>query len=144
MAGSEETTARLITHMSENVQLWADLLQVSGGAIEMAKCSVHVIQWMFSATGSPVLQLYEAEHQKYIEITDKITGETHPLELLSSYRARKTLGYHKAPAGNQQEQFRQLKAKSDETTAFLWNCPLTRAEAWTYYFACYLPSVGYP
>ena len=142
--GSEDTTARLIKNTSENAQLWADLLQVSGGAIEMAKCSVHVIQWMFSATGSPVLQLYEAEHQKYLEITDKMTGETHSLELLSSYRAHKTLGYHKAPIGNQQEQFRQLKAKSDETTAFLWNCPLTRAEAWTYYFACYLPSVGYP
>ena len=142
--GSTETTARLIQNTSRNAQLWADLLQVSGGAIEMAKCSVHVIQWLFSATGGPVLQLYEADHQKHLKITDKMTGETHPLELLSSYRAHKTLGYHKAPAGNQQEQFRQLKTKSDESTAFLWNCPLTRAEAWTYYFACYLPSVGYP
>ena len=110
----------------------------------MAKCSVHVIQWLFSATGSPVLQLYEADHQKNLHITDHMTGTTQQLELLSSYKAHKTLGYHKAPAGNQQEQYRQLKAKSDEMTAFLWNCPLTRSEAWTYYFACYLPSVGYP
>ena len=142
--GSEETTARLIKNTSKNAQLWANLLQVSGGAIEMAKCSVHVIQWLFSTTGGPVLQLFEADHQKHLEITDEMTGETHPLELLSAYRAHKTLGYHKAPAGNQQEQFRQLKKKSDETTAFLWTCPLSRAEAWTYYFACYLPSVGYP
>ena len=142
--GSEATTARLIQNTSQNAQLWANLLQVSGGAIEMAKCSVHVIQWLFSSTGGPVLQLYEADQQKDLHITDRMTGETQTLELLSSYKAHKTLGCHKAPAGSQQEQFRQLKAKSDETTAFLWNCPLTRAEAWTYYFACYLPSVGYP
>lgn len=140
---SMETTARLIQNTSRVAQLWVNLLQVSGGTIEMAKCSVHVIQWLFSATGGPVLQLYEAAHQKHLEITDKMTGETHQLKLLSSYRAHKTLGYHKAPAGNQQEQFRQLKTKSDKTTAFPWTCPLTRAEAWTYYFACYLPSVGY-
>ena len=111
--GSEETTARLIQNTSKNAQMWANLLQVSGGAIEMAKCSVHVIQWLFSTTGGPVLQLVEAAYQKHLEITDKMTGETHPLELLSAYRAHKTLGYHKAPAGNQQEQFRQLKKKSD-------------------------------
>ena len=37
-----------------------------------------------------------------------------------------------------------MKAKSDEITAFLWKCPLSRLEAWTFYYACYLPSVGYP
>ena len=49
----------------------------------------------------------------------------------------------KAPASCL-EQFRQLKKKSDEVTAFLWSCPLTRLESWTFYYACYLPSVGYP
>ena len=44
----------------------------------------------------------------------------------------------------EKEQFRQLKKKSDELTQFLWKCPLTRQEAWTFYYACYLPSVGYP
>ena len=42
------------------------------------------------------------------------------------------------------EQFRQLQAKSFEITEFLWTCPLTRSEAWTFYYACYLTSVGYP
>ena len=42
------------------------------------------------------------------------------------------------------EQFRCLQEKSNDTTAFLWKCPLTRSEAWTFYYACYLLSVSYP
>ena len=64
--------------------------------------------------------------------------------LLSPYQAHKTLGHYKDPAGTQGEQFRQLLRKSDDITKFLWTCPLTRLEAWTFYYACYLPSVCYP
>lgn len=41
-------------------------------------------------------------------------------------------------------QFEMVKAKSDKITEFLWKTPLTKAEAWTYYTACYLPRVTYP
>ena len=42
------------------------------------------------------------------------------------------------------EQFRQLLAKSNSITSFLWTVPLTRQESWTFYYACYLPAVVYP
>ena len=77
-------------------------------------------------------------------LRDRQTKRDHKLKLLNVHQARKTLGHFKEPVGNQSAQYTNLKKKSDEITAFLWTCPLTRLEAWTYYFACYLPSVGYP
>ncbi len=75
---------------------------------------------------------------------DYISGEAHELQYLSPYAAHKTLGHYKEPAGTQKEQYRQLQKKSDQSVEFMKTCALTREEAWTYYYACYLPSIGYP
>jgi exonuclease III len=142
--GSEATVQRLFEHTKTNAQAWSDLLSASGGALEPSKCSSHVMQWEFTAQGVPTLIPMHEDHINALTVRDSHTGEEHRIQLMSTYQAHKTLGHYKAPIGNQTEQFRQLKKKSDDNTAFLWTCPLTHLEAWTYYFACYLPSVGYP
>ena len=126
-----------------NAQSWFDLLGASGGSLEYSKCCIHMLDWRFSKTGSPFLGMYDDELQQRLAVHNTATGASQRITLLSAYKAHKTLGHYKEPAGSQQEQFRQLKKLSDESTAFLWKCPLTRHEAWTYYFACYLPSIGY-
>ena len=142
--GSTETVKELITQTQRNAQEWSNLLTASGGALEPSKCSSHVMQWKFSFQGAPVLVASHEDFQDGLKVWDRQTQTEHTIQLMSVYEAHKTLGHYKAPIGNQLEQFRQLKKKSDENTAFLWTCPLTKLEAWTYYYACYLPSVGYP
>ncbi|KAI2499304.1 hypothetical protein MHU86_15148 [Fragilaria crotonensis] len=142
--GSTATVAQLFQQTQQNAQSWSDLLSASGGLLELSKCSSHVMQWKFSLQGAPVLVPSHEEFQDQLRVQDRQTGDHHHLTLLSVYDAHKTLGHYKAPIGNQMEQFRQLKRKSDDAVAFLWTCPLSKLEAWTYYYACYLPSVGYP
>jgi hypothetical protein len=79
-----------------------------------------------------------------IKVWERQEGQGTELSILPAFTAHKTLGHYKDPAGTQREQFRQLKRKSDSITAFLWEVPLSRLEAWMYYFACYLPAVSYP
>ena len=79
-----------------------------------------------------------------VEVTDPLTEIVHELEFFSPTEAHKTLGHHKEPSGTQETQYKKLWKKSDDNTAFVWKCHLTLKEAWTYYYACYLPSVGYP
>jgi hypothetical protein len=79
-----------------------------------------------------------------ISVNDPHTSQEQVLEYLHPYAAHKTLGHYKEPSGIQVEQFKRLKEKSDSITEFLWKMPHTRSEAWTYYSACYLPSVTYP
>ena len=142
--GSEQTLYNVLHQAQINAQHWSDLLHASGGSLELSKCSCHVLHWLFSAQGAPVLAPKTVAHQECLKVIDRATGTDQTLALLSPYQAHKTLGHYKDPAGTQNEQYRRLKTKSDDITSFLWRCPLTRLEAWTFYYACYLPSVGYP
>jgi hypothetical protein len=101
-----------------------------------------MISWGFTVHGDPVLKNINSTLPT-LTVNDPLTQEVHSLQFLSPCTAYKTLGYYKEPAGTL-AQCRELRAKSDKETAFLWKCQITPVEAWTYYFACYLPSIGYP
>ena len=142
--GSPQTVNTLVSHATQNAQNWNDILAASGGALEISKTSCHVLEWIFAVNGAPVLAPLNPAHKDRFKVWDAQLHSFHQLEVLSVYKAHKTLGHYKDPAGTQKEQYRQLKKKSDKNTAFLWKRHLSRREAWTYYYACYLPSVGYP
>ena len=121
--GSSSTVSSLLNQAQKNAQLWTDLLSASGGALEVSKCSCHIIQYKFTVQGAPTLVPSFPPDQVKISVRDPHEQTTHDLQILSVYQSHKTLGHYKEPAGHQKEQFRQLKAKSDKTTAFLWTCP---------------------
>jgi hypothetical protein len=52
---SENTRQTIIAQLKNNAQLWAELLGVTGGALELSKCSYHVLAWRFTVTGAPTL-----------------------------------------------------------------------------------------
>ena len=141
---TDATFPTAVHQLRSNAQIWANLLGASGGALELSKCSYHLVQWNFSLQGDPVLINNTTLAAQPISVVDPSTHQVHQLTSLSPYSAHKTLGHYKEPAGSQHTQCQQMRCKSDENTAFLWKCQLTPAETWTYYYACYLPSVGYP
>jgi hypothetical protein len=143
-AETSSTVPSMLIQMQQNAQAWSNLLSASGGALELSKCSSHVVSWQFSSQGDPVLKSPCQVILAPVVITDAHTQSTHQMKFLSPYEAHKTLGHFKEPAGTQQSQYVQLRKKSDESTEFLWKCQLSHLEAWTYYYACYLPSIGYP
>ena len=140
---NSETPGSIVKAAAANAQVWTNLLSASGGALELSKCSYHLLSWQFTSTGAPILSNQQHSLPE-LQVRDPHSQELCTLEYLPPYTAHKTLGHYKDPAGTQKEQFRKLKTKSDDNTKFLWQTKLTREEAWTYYFACYLPSIGYP
>lgn len=64
-----------------------------------------------------------------VKVLETDGGKEQSLQILGAFQAHKTIGHFKDPAGTQGEQFRQLLKKSNESTEFLWKCPLTRLEA---------------
>ena len=137
-----QTPAEVVANTQSNAQIWSDLLHSTGGALELSKCSYHLLCWKFAANGAPVL--VTVKDMMPVKVLNKNTDVYQTFTLLSPYTAHKTLGCFKEPAGTQKEQFRQLQTTSDTSVAFLWKCPLTRSETWTFYFSCYLPSISYP
>jgi hypothetical protein len=144
MDGSPSRLPALLSQTQANAQQWTDLLSASGGALELSKCSCHILQWQFSLQGAPVLVPSFPKDETQITVWDNHTMQRQDLQILSAYKAHKTLGHFKDPAGTQTEQFRQLLKKSNAITSFLWTVPLSRKEAWTFYYACYLPAINYP
>ena len=139
-----DTVNTVLQQAQENAQVWTDLLSATGGALEVSKCSCHVIQYKFTPQGAPsIVPCFPPENVR-LRVWDPNDKTSHDLQLLAAYQSHKTLGHYKEPAGHQKEQLRQSKNKSEEVTAFLWTCPLSRSEAWTFYYACYLTSVSYP
>ena len=140
---SEETLSNIVAKAEFNAAMWTNFLSATGGALELSKCSYHVLHWNFSVNGAPVLINVRSKTEP-IKVYNPITQVEELLEYLPPTVAHKTLGHYKDPAGLQYTQFQQLKAKSDTITEFLWETQLTREEAWLYYQACYVPAVVYP
>ena len=133
----------MVSRAQSNAADWSNLLHATGGALKLSKCLYHVLFWKFSLQGAPVLSNIQSEISP-LQVLDPLTGRTQTLDFLPPSTAHKTLGHYKEPYGLQKMQFRQLKAKSDEITDFLWSTHFTRDEAWTYYRSCYVPAVTYP
>ncbi|KAI2493074.1 hypothetical protein MHU86_21458 [Fragilaria crotonensis] len=141
-----ETTAtalEVLHKMQKNANIWSQLLSVSGGALELTKCSYHIVHWKFATSGAPVL-CNDREQFGGVAVSDVITGESYELQYLAPYEAHKTLDHYKEPSGIQTTQYRKLWEKSNALTSFLWSNHITREEAWIFYFSTYLPSVSYP
>ena len=142
-AKTDDASKQLMDNTRHNAQQWANLLGASGGALELPKCSYHIVWWHFTKQGAPIL--YSDAHTfGDVSVIDPTSKEAHKLQYLSPYKAHKTLGHCKEPAGKQKKQGDVLRDNSDSLTEFLTSTSLTREEAWTFYFACYLPSVTYP
>jgi hypothetical protein len=140
---SPATMAVMHDRAQKNAQTWAQLLGATGGALELPKCSYHLLYWRFSMQGAPVLANCPPEYRS-MEVIDPHTTKVMTLEYLTPHSAHKTLGHFKEPAGTQITQFKELKKKSDFITEFLWSTPLSREESWLCYHACYLPAISYP
>lgn len=144
---SEDTMTNresLIKQAQHNAQLWANLLHASGGALELSKCSCHLISWMFTLQGAPVMSPKATGNDSKFSVIDPMSSASIEIPILSSYQAHKTLGHYKEPAGVQREQVRQLRKLCKDNIEFLWTTPVTRHEASIFYNTCFLPAVSYP
>ena len=77
-----DTVPQLLTQAQSNAQHWSDLLQASGGALELSKCSCHVVNWAFNTHGKPFLASKNSAHQDYLQVEDSLSNTTHSLQLI--------------------------------------------------------------
>ena len=129
----------LIATMTADVQLWNDLLWTSGGALEHQKCSFHLIQSHWTNDGQPFLQGGTCS----TPILIRHHGQTVFTHQTSNYKSHKTLGCFINPASNTKQTEAHLNKKNEQFAKMLETNYFTRAEAWTYYTAFYLPSMTY-
>jgi len=142
----QPTPSELVRLMQSDAQLWNDVLQVSGGALELPKCCYHVLHWEFRPDGTPFLSpgtLGEPVKVTTYVDSSHISSEATLLPLSVS-QSHKTLGTYQTPNGDMTSQLRALKTKAEKFANLVKSSYFTRQEAWTFYFAIFLPSLSYP
>ena len=144
MADKPPDQVTLMEKMQHDAQLWYDLLRASGGELELSKCSFHNVRWGFTSKGS---SFPDPERDEEATITVRRQDDTHDgtnIQQLEPTQSHKTLGHWKEPAGRQKDQREQLQRKSAKLATTAHNSPMTRKDAWVFYFAIFLPSITYP
>jgi hypothetical protein len=140
-ADPQPSPEHLIEIMRKDGQLWTDLLWSSGGALELPKCSYHYLHYMFTNDGAPILQGGQVGPKLTIRTGDRTKIVDIPSK--SVFEAHKTLGTWQDPNGSLKKEERVKRKQSDQHGVIIQISAMVRHEAWTYYFAIYITSVGY-
>ena len=131
-----------VQRANHDAQRWNDILRVSGGALQDQKCTYHFLYYTFTVEGLAVLQNGEFGPRITVQFTP--TTPSRPLQQLSAFNSRKTLGVQKSPASTDRSLLRALSKRNSHHTTTMARSPFTRTDAWSYYHAVYLPSITYP
>jgi hypothetical protein len=96
--------------MKYDAQLWSDLLWLSGGLLELDKCSFHQVHYNFAPGGTPIMR--PGIYGNPLAVKDS-TGSMVTIPAKSVYDSHKTLVHYKAPAGINTKQRDILHLKFD-------------------------------
>jgi hypothetical protein len=127
--------------MQQDAQLWSDLLWLSGGLLELNKCSFHQLHFDFDSDGRPMMRA--GTYGDPLQVHDALTGTKVIIPAKSAFTPHKTLGHQKAPAGKNLTQLRVLKEKSDNYGRLVSTSSCNRNDYWFFYTGIYLLSIGY-
>ena len=122
-------------------QLWSNLLNATGGALEVPKVKYHIIQYSFHPSGKPHLSANEETYTIEIDANDG-TG-LQEMRALSTNVARKMLGCYNDITGTNTASFKSIQQNAMKKATKLFNSSLDHRCAFRYYHSIYLPSVLY-
>jgi hypothetical protein len=136
-ADPQPHSTELTNRMKNEAQLWNDLLWSSRGALEIPKCSFHLIESDWRTNGNPILKGGTAAPNLVLS-NDLVPSQ---VKQKSNYESHKTLGCHVNPANSMKSQVKQLRLKSDKMAAMVSSNAFTQTEAKTLYRMIYLTSL---
>jgi hypothetical protein len=144
-----ETTQVIVETCQRSLQLWETLLNITGGAVELKKCSITLLQyeegvnykWYSSNPGVPILKKNGAEH-----VPCKITREGEEgvvIQQQSVTEGTRLLGVTAAANGTFKQDYEIRLEKSRELASRLLIAPLEIALTWQAYYCRWKPAITY-
>jgi hypothetical protein len=129
---SSVATCSLVSKMAEDSQLWSDLLDTAGGALEFPKLYCYVSFWQFDPSGRPFL---DDTIDISLPILSPDGSSTVHVPNKPVHTAHRTLGPIKRPGRNHDAQYQSLLAQSEDFAKVIQSTFLLKREAWTVYFS---------
>mmetsp|Transcript_30358 Transcript_30358/g.72755 ORF Transcript_30358/g.72755 Transcript_30358/m.72755 type:complete len:2117 (+) Transcript_30358:2729-9079(+) len=136
----QSDVATLVLRAQHDAQLWSDLLWMSGGLLELPKCSYHLLYYKFNSEGRPYPH-QDLDHP--ITLQHAHGGPPVNISQMRNQCAHKTLGHYKAPDDKGSAQFAQLSGAVNTMTRRIQGYPLRRTDARIYYNQVLAPKFQY-
>jgi hypothetical protein len=128
--------------ISDLFTTWARILNISGGLLEIQKCSYYVLQWNFDMHGNAILNTNN-NHLTSVEIATK-TRTTKSVPQIITNQAVKSLGFWISPDVTTTTQGLQLTTKKSALITKHGQIHLERIEVSIEVNTLWMPEIGYP
>jgi len=133
----------MITTLQTISQTWEHLLHLSGGALNLKKCSWYVLFWDW-VQGRPMLREHTPEDPTICLTQGSTTEAPVPIRMMDHKEAPRILGVHLSPLGDFSTQIRVCKDKADSFALKLHSPRLTPTDIRIFHRSIYTPSMRYP
>ena len=118
-----------VKQMQEIVDNWELAAKVTGGALAPNKCWWYLIEFEWDKKNDCTYASKKID-DKYVLTTKNAKNETEILKRLQPNIAQEMLGVYIAPDGNNDEQVKQLKLKSERSGEIIRTSNIYASEAW--------------
>jgi hypothetical protein len=120
-----------------------ELLEASGGKLELTKCFYYILRWQFNNKGNrrPTTITEQRLVTPKISVPVTFTNTTKVIQQKEIYKAQKTLGCYKCILSNKEAKIIHLKTRSDQLAYMIKNHQLTHKQATLAYNLVYISSL---
>ncbi len=135
-----QTHTQVLENAQSLAQTWADLLWLSGGALELSKCYYYSVQWSW-VKGRAVMDRFDPFASIAIQqsdVSDPLTITQKPTN-----EGMRTLGVHVSPSGCLKQELNHLISKACQISVGFLTEPLTHEEWRKAVRAICLPRLSY-
>ena len=135
-----------VNNVQSTTQLWAQLLEASGGKLELQKCFYYVLKWNFTSDGEPIpMSIAEqaAANITPITIKDSFQNKNIPIQQKECNSHHKTLGVYKNMLGDETYQCEILAQKSYNLAQIVNSSHMSKQQARLAYTMIYIPTITY-
>ena len=133
----------LTNRLREIVQTWEQLLHYSGGALNLKKCSWHILFWEWKS-GRPVLRPIKENDNELRLYQGSDTQHTHPIQRTKVTDASRILGVYLSPNGDFSKQIQVLRDKAGAFAILLKSPRLSPTDIRIFHKTMYGPAMKYP
>ena len=131
----------IVTRLQEVAQTWEHLLFLSGGKLNLSKCSWFVLRWEWKS-GCPILRKLQ-QHDPKLSLSQGASSDKQAIKQTELTHSSRMLGVLLNPMGDFSAHIDTLKKKADEYARRIMSPRLTATDIAIFHQSIYIPSMRY-
>ena len=140
-SSDNDTLTGLVSRLQKVAQTWEHLLHLSGGKLNLSKCSWYVLRWDWKS-GRPHLQKIQSSDPP-LAIRQGASDDLVSIRRTELTESSKMLGVLLNPLGDFTDHLNLLRIKADKFARRLLSPRITSSDACVFHRSMYIPAMRY-